>query len=279
VIDIIYARELRLKVVVGILLVICVVPPCFSSQTVQTDATSPAKEVKPAVQQTAKPAASKPKSTLRTEAELSGFSSDVTDQFYSRVNVTKLTPGRKWWVKAGYGFTQSRTYDKTKINKTNVFSYTLDSEYRRDRKNGYDFISGLMNIKYPSTYKNLPNDVSGYYMFSIGRGKTISKGIEGEVALARVTVHKETVDRNIGIVYALRFNTPLNTSTTLNCDTHFVDPFTNRNLVDSRINLTYKLTQSLSMRLTYAANNIVGTALYRSDWDKSVRVALVFSRK
>lgn len=271
-----------MKEIFVILLLTWIVSPCFSDQTVQANANSPAKETKPAVQQTSsavKPAASKPKPALKTEAELSGFSSDVTDQFYSRVNVTKLNSSRKWWVKAGYGYTQSRTYGLTKISKTNVFSYTLDSEYRRDRKNGYDFISGLMNLKYPSTYKNLPHDVSGYYMFSVGRGKTISKGIEGEIALARVTVHKETVDRHIGIVYALRFNTPLNSSTTLSSDTHFVDPWTNNNLVDSRINLTYKLTQSLSMRLTYAANNIVGTALYRSDWDRSVRVALVFSRK
>lgn len=194
------------------------------------------------------------------------------------MNITSMAERRKWWLKAGYGFTQSRTYSKTKIYKTDVFTYNLDTEYRRDRKKGYQFVSGLMNTKYPSAYKNHPNDVSGYYMVSVGHGKTISPGIECEAALAHVTVHKETVERHIGMVYALRLKTPINRSTILDSDMHFIDPWTKKSLVDSRINLTYKLTQALSMRLTYATNNIVGTALYRSDWDKSVRVALVFSR-
>lgn len=270
-----------MKVLVFVMLMVVPVVPSFAVQQT-TSAANPAdaKAVKTTTQAIPKrPAKSpSPKQSFKTEAEFSGFSSDVTDQLYSRLNVTKLTANRKWWIKAGYGYTQSRTYGKTKINKTNVFTYNLDSEYRRDKKNGYQFISGLLNTKYPSTYKNMPDDVSGYYMFSVGRGKALSPGIECEAALAQVTVHRETTDRHIGVVYALRLKTPLNSMTTLDSDMHFIDPWTNRNFVDSRINLTYKLTQALSMRLTYAANNIVGTALYRSDWDRSVRVALVFSK-
>ncbi|MCE5321778.1 hypothetical protein LLG46_00520 [bacterium] len=258
---------------IAVFVVLFVLSPCYADQAKQSSAT-------PAPKSTSQPksAAKSTKSSLRTEAELSGFSSDVSDQFYSRINVTNVAAPRKWWIKAGYGFNQSRTYSQTKIYKTNVFTYNLDTEYRHDGKNGYKFISGLLNIKYPSSYKNLPHDVSGYYMFSVGRGKTLSPGIECEVALAQVTVHKQTVDRHIGIVYALRSKTPLNPSTTIDSDMHFIDPLTSRSLMDSRINMTYKLTKTLSMRLTYTVNNIVGTALYRSDWDKSVRAALVFSR-
>lgn len=273
-----------MKLIVGILLVTCLFTPCFAAQPTELNTattSSSNKAVKPSDPKAASPtktAAKAPKPTLRTEAEFSGFSSDVTDQFYGRINVTGTNTSRKWWVKAAHGYTQSRTYGKTKINKTNVFTYSLDSEYRRDRKNGYQFVSGLVNTKFPSAYTNIHNDVSGYYMFSAGRGKTLSPGMECEAALAYVTVHKETIERHIGIVYALRFKTPLNPSTTLDSDMHFVDPWTHNSFVDSRVNLTYKLTQALSMRLTYATNNILGTALYRSDWDKSVRATLVFSR-
>lgn len=274
-----------MRLIFGILFIPFILMPCFAAQPVKpkdTVSQTSSKAVKSSNTKSSKPAKvvtkSQKKPSLRTEAEFSGFSSDVSDQLYGRINITGINTGKKWWIKAGHGFTQSRTYNKDKINKTNVFTYNLDTEYRRDGKNGYSFVSSLINTKYPSVYKNIHDDVSGYYMLSAGHGKTLSPGVECEAALAYITVHKDTIERHIGIVYALRLKTPLSSSTTLDSDMHFVDPLTNNGFVDSRVNLTYKLTQALSMRLTYTVNNILGTALYRSDWDKSARVMLVFSR-
>ena len=116
-------------------------------------------------------------------------------------------------------------------------------------------------------------------MFTAGYGKTIFPGLDCEVALADITQEKETIEHRITPVYSLRMKTPLSDALTLDSDTHVVQPWSEDSMVDSRVNLTYKLTSALSMRFTYVANNIMGSNLQKAnDWDKSVRLALVFSR-
>lgn len=256
-------------------------PPTPTAKPKQSKA--PASGSKPAL--TAKPAtktvAAKPavKNPLRSEAEMSGFTSESSDQLYGRLNFTKITPQRKWWVKTGGGLTISRTFTKTKTQESQISSFNLDAQYRRDSKNGYRFLSATSNIKNRKPHTSSQYDQAGYYMFAAGYGKTIWPGMDCEIALAQFTQQRGDVDRRITPVYTLRMRSPLTSSLTLDSDTHLVEPWTEDNLVDSRVNLTYKLTSAMSMRFTYIANNILGGTLVKSTtWDKSFRVSLVFSR-
>lgn len=268
----------------------CLATPCLSAKpSSSTPAKAPALTVKPKQPKATPPGAVKPagatkaarasKTAPRTEAEISGLSTETSEQLYGRLNLSRMSGRKKWWFKTGYGFTKSRTYGKTRVNETDVTHFNLDAAYRRDGKNNYRFISGLANIKRRSPYTSAYGDGYGYYMLSAGYGRTLFPGLDCEAALAEITQHKRTItDRRITPVYTLRLKSALTPSVTLDSDTHFAQPWTQDSLVDSRINLTYRLTSALSMRLTYVANNILGTALARSDWDKSFRISLVFGR-
>lgn len=215
---------------------------------------------------------------LRTEVELSGFTSETSDQFYTRLNVGRSTPKTRWWIRTDYRFTESRTYGRKKVAESSISGYNLDTEFRRNGKNNYRFVSVLAGLKKRSPHSVSYWDESKYSIFSVGYGKTVLPGLELEVALAQINQEKEDESHRITPLYSLRMKSPLNPSLTLDADMHFAEPWSDDDLVDIRTNLTYRLTQALSMRLTYVANNVLGTSLTKREWDKSIRVSLVFSR-
>lgn len=225
----------------------------------------------------AKPIQRKRKNPSRREAEISALTSETSDQLHGRLIFVNTTPQRQWWIKTGGGYTTSRTYGRTRVQQTDVSSFNLDTEYRQMYKNTYRFVAAVANYRYRSPHSLNYFDKSGYHMLSAGYGKTVLPGIDCDVALAQITQHRGDVDRRITPVYTLSVRKPLTSSLTLDTDTHLVRPWAEDSLVDSRINLTYKLTQALSLRLTYVANNILGSALTKaSGWDNSFRVSLVF---
>ncbi len=222
----------------------------------------------------------KPKSkvTDRTEAEISALTSETSDQIYGRVSVSRMSGKSGWWVRSGYGITKTRTYSNKKVNATEVGTFNLDSQYRSDRDDKYNFISAVATIRNRSPYSAVYGDKTGYYMLSAGMGRNIMPVLEGEIALAKITRYEDEVDHRIAPVYSLRLKTNLTSSATLDGYTHLVQPFTNDMLVDTRVNLTYTLTPSVSVRFTYVTNNMLKPFLDHKGWDKSLRVSLVFSR-
>lgn len=233
----------------------------------------PAVLAKPAA---AKPAA-KPKKTLRTEGELGGMTSETTDQFNGRINLSRTAGKYKWWIRPGYYSTWTRTYSTakgvTKVSETQVSTFTLDTQYRRDRKSGYEFISAGANVRRYETSLGK----QGYYMVAAGFGRPLAPSLEAEMALAKITRYGSEADNRVTPLYTLRLKTGLTESLTLDGDTHMVQPFSEDTLVDSRVSLTCKLTQVLSMRFTYIANNMLGPIQTRNGWDKSFRISLVLS--
>lgn len=224
--------------------------------------------------------AAKPKAetTKRTEVELSGVTSETSDQLHGRVNLTRLDGEYQWWLRTGYGITKTRTYTTKSVNETDLDTFTLDAQYRRDHGRGYRFVSAAANVRRRSPHSSVYFDKSGYYMVLGGVGRSVTPALEAELALAKITRYEEQVDNRITPVYSLRLRTDLTNAVVLDGDSHFVQPFSNDPLVDARVNLTYKLTPAVSLRLTYVANNMLRHQLTRTGWDKSFRVSLVFSR-
>jgi len=218
------------------------------------------------------------KQGVRTEAEVSALSSETSDQLHARLNLTRTTPVRQWWIRTGGGFSKSRTIGKKKVNETDISTFSLDTEYRRNGKNSYQFVAAAANKKSRSPRSSAYYDESGYYMLSAGYGRTILPGVDLEAAAAYITRNRGDIDRRLTPVYSLRLKTPLSSSMTLDSDTLIAEPWTPDSLVDSRINLTYKLSSNLGMRLSYVANNILGGSLSKTEWDKTFRIALVFGR-
>lgn len=224
----------------------------------------------------AKSIAPKSKVTSRTEAEISALTSETSDQLHGRVNVSRMAGRSGWWIRAGYALTKTRTYSAKKVNETEVGTFSLDSQYRRDGGHKYTFISAVATIRNRSPHSSIYGDKTGYYMLSAGIGKTVMPGLEGELALAKITRYEDETDHRITPVYSLRLKTDLTDSMVLDGDTHLVQPFTEDTLVDTRVNLTYKFTPSLSIRLTYVANNMLSPVQERTGWDRSFRISLVF---
>lgn len=256
------------------------VPPAAAPVETPKPATNPKPAAAPAAKP--KPAAAKtpaaPKRTGRTDLELSGLLSETTDQFHGRVSLSQRKGPKQWFVRTGYGTTLTRTYTTTKTNTTEVTSFTLDAQYRQDRTNTYNFITAGANVRNRSPYTVVYGDVSGYHMVSAGVGKTLLRGLEGELALANVQRYQQSDGASIQPALTLRLKTPISTAMTLDGESKFIQPLSGSSIVDARLNLTYKFTPTLSMRMTYVANNLRTPVTARSDWDKSFRVALVFSR-
>jgi hypothetical protein len=72
--------------------------------------------------------------------------------------------------------------------------------------------------------------------------------------------------------------TPLSDSLTLDGESNIVEPFSSSTIVDSRLNLTYKFNPALSLRMSYIANNLNPSPTSKTDWDRTFRVSLVFTR-
>jgi hypothetical protein len=245
--------------------------------------TKPAASTKPATAKTssaAKPAAkAAPRKTLKTEAEISGFTSETSDRYNGRISLVNTTKDRQWWIKTGYGKTLSRTYGRTSVSENRVARFSLDCEYRRKTENSYHFVSAIANHRKRTPHSPAYYDNSGYQMFSAGYGQKILRGTDLEVAVAHIAQRRNETDSRVAPVLTLRVNTPVSSDINFDCDAHFVQPGSSDYLVDSQLNLTYKISPAVRLRLSYLFNNILGTSMTTQspDWDKTLRLSLVFS--
>jgi len=226
-----------------------------------------------------KPARAKPKPVSRSEAELSGLTSEMSDQFYARVNLSRTLEQATWRIRGSYGIAKSRTYSKNKVNVSTVDTFSLDTQYRIAGKRNYRFVSATANLRTKDPYAAAAKlDKSGYHMVAVGFGKAFSPGLEGELSLASIRRYEDERDQRYTLAYAARIKRPISSVLVLDGDATFVDPWSSNALVDSRVNLSYKITPAFSLRCTYIANNMLRPVLSKTGWDKSFRVALVFSK-
>lgn len=224
--------------------------------------------------------------TSTTEFELSAFTSEISDHFTGRINILRADHLQRAWMRTGYTLAKSRTYTKTKVNETELGTITADIGFRNGGSQSYQFVRLAAN--YRTRNPNLPGypDRAGYSMLAVGIGRTVLSVLECEVSLAGVNkINKDgSTDRLVIPVYSLGLKAPVTTSVTVDGDLRLMEPFTSDSLVDLRLNLTYRLTPALSLRLSYLANNMLNNLLIpishrpKTDWDKSFRISLVFSR-
>jgi hypothetical protein len=251
---------------------------CIAADKPVTPAKPPT--ASPAQKPAAKPAkaAVKPKISSRMDLEVAGITAETTDQFYGRLSWNRKDGPKQWFIKTGYGATVTRSYAKTKIYTTEVDTTTLDAQWRRDRKRTYNFITATANVRNRTPYTETYGDLTGYYMVSGGVGRKLMTGVEGEFALAGIHRYQEDGGSQIQPAYTIRLRSPITDAMTLDGESNFIQPFTDDTIVDSRLNLTYKFTPALSMRLTYVANNLLIPLANKTGWDRSFRISLVFSR-
>ena len=263
-------------------------PDSSTGQTTPaTEPEKPAKLTKNASGQSTKnPNRKRASSSATTELELSAFTSEISDHFTGRVNILRTDQVRRAWIRTGYTIARSRTYTKAKVNETDLSTLTADFGLRRGEASGYRFLRFVANYRTrESNLRDYPKK-AGYSMFAIGVGRTIFSILESEISLASVSkINKAGATEKLLIpVYSFGLKTPLTSSATLDGDLRLIEPFTDNPLVDLRLNLTYKLTEVLSLRVSYLANNMLNNLLIpvssrpETDWDKSLRVSLVFSK-
>lgn len=156
--------------------------------------------------------------------------------------------------------------------------YDLDTYFRLNSSNAYRFASFVAGSRKRTPVSSSYYDSSDFRMLSAGYGRSVLPGVDLEASIAHIVREKEGTDDRITPMYTIRMKKPVSTSVVMDADVHLIQPFSENALVDSRMNLTYRFTPTLSMRLTYVANNVLGTTLTRHEWDKLFRVSLVFSR-
>lgn len=221
----------------------------------------------------------KPAKSLRTEAELTGFTSETSDRLGGRISLVNTTKERQWWIKTGYNKTLSRTYGQTSTYETNIGRFNLDCEYRKKNENSYHFVSAIVNHRTRKPHSPSYYDSSGYQMMSAGYGRRVLRGTDLELAVAHIQQQRNETESRLAPVLTLRIATPVSSAISFDCDAHLVQPGSSDYLLDSSLNLTYKLTPALRLRMTYLLNNILGTAMTTRtpEWDKSLRLSLVFA--
>lgn len=210
---------------------------------------------------------------------MSGYASETADSYYGRISLIHTTPKQNWWIKTAYRDTTSRSYGKTKVTETTLSGYDLDTYYRLNGNRSYRFASYVAGNRKRTPASSTYYDSSDFRMASVGYGRVIMPGVELETSVAHIAREKgDGTDERIAPLYTIRMQKPFSTALTMNADVHLVQPFSENALVDSRVNLTYRFTPTLSMRFSYVANNVLGTTLTKREWDKLFRVSLVFSR-
>lgn len=201
--------------------------PAPATKTPAAKDAAPTTQNQPAKAETPKPA--KPvvtpvKSTFKTEAEISGLTSETTDQFYTRINLRKTGGPKNWYLRAGYGATKTRTYSGNKTYETDIGTYTLDGQYRVDGKRDYKFISATANIRTRSPYTVTYGDKSGYYLVSAGLGRKLMPGLEGELSIANIATYDDETEHKISPVYSLRWVNNLTSAMSLTGHAYIVSP-------------------------------------------------------
>jgi len=233
-----------------------------------------------------KAAARKPKATSLTEFEVSAYTSEIADQMNGRISLSRNEAVRRSWLKTGYALSKSRSFSKTKVNETRLGTFNVDFGYRGGGPKGYTFLTAVAGLRTRDpNLKGYP-DRSGYYLLSAGYGKTLFSAFDCEFSLADLSRYTNDGDteRLITPVYTFRLRAPFSSSALLDGDLRLLQPFSEDPLVDLRLNMTYRLTSGMSLRLTYLANNLLNNLLVptssrpNTEWDKSFRIGLVFSR-
>lgn len=120
-------------------------------------------------------------------------------------------------------------------------------------------------------------DTTGYYSISVGVGRPIVPGLDGEIGVGHVRIYQDDVETSLIPVYALRLKKDLASNITLDGSLRMLQPFSQDTFADSRTSLNYRFTRNVGVQLTYVANNLLVPATSRTGWNKTFRVMLTFN--
>lgn len=216
--------------------------------------------------------------TIYSSVSLNALTAETYDQIYNSIYHTETSRYRKLKLTGSFGKTMIRSFIGDTVLRTKVAAYTFDTQYRKDLKKSYRFVSANGSITSIIPGSSAYPSPSGYYSIAVGVGRRIAPNIDGEVGLGHVKVYTQDVETKLTPVYAMRMTRQLSSTLKLNSDIQIINPFESESLIDSHVDMNYQLTKSIGLTLSYKLNNITAPYTTHTGWDKVLRMLVTFSR-
>jgi len=240
-------------------------------------ATAAKPQTEPAAAAAAKPKP-QPKPKKIVEIELTGVTSQVSDQVYARLRHEYASTDRNWSVRTGYTLTSSKSYSTKGVNKTETSTMLLDGRYAKERGRDYAYGSASVNLRLRDTATSQYPKKSGYHLIAGGVGRKLGGGVEGDLGLGVLTTYDDTTETDPALVTSVRARLPVGKRLTFDGQVYGMLPDSGSLEVDSDLTLNYKLTSELFLRLGWSATNLMQPIKDHGEWDVVTRLSFLFRK-
>lgn len=224
--------------------------------------------------------ASAPKSVrqpiVRTvETQLSGFTSQDAEQFYTRLSLQETRKSQNWYIRGAL----SRTETRNGSSHSEVMTSKLDSRLQHMiSPNVYSVVTGVLSRRdrNPSS-KTYPRD-SGYQFISYGYGRPLGPKANGDIGLGLLQVFDDGGSAKPALMCAVRGTHSISRVLSWESDVLVFQPMDSLSdmKIDSEVGLVHDLSPGLSLRFTWTLNNLIRSVNSNREWDSGARVSISY---
>lgn len=207
------------------------------------------------------------------EAQLSGLTTNYSDQIYARLSLQEEGKSRRWYLRGTY----NRTTTDSGSSETRVITSRADFRHETLTDSGaYQVWSAVLSRRDRDKARGVER--SGYQFTSYGVGKQLNARNKGDIGLG--FLHKyDNGGQTEPVVYCSVIGTGyLRKKLATDGRILVLQPIDSLHStrLDGEIGVSYELTDGLAVRLSWSANNLIRPVQGDREWDSVVRLTFSY---
>lgn len=205
--------------------------------------------------------------TTTIGVQVSGTDVQYAKVLYAGLSVQQARGPDNWYLRGYYYGSYAPTYD----------GYITRLDYRNENvkiKGRYDVWTGILS-EYNYT------DPIGYYFLSYGTGKQFDARNKGEIGIGMLSVYNSSEGDKPAVSFSITGSKPISKNLTFDARILALQPVDKLSdtKLDSDLGLSYALTQGLSLRLGWTANNFAQNLYIAGEkWTSNVQLMISFNK-
>lgn len=213
------------------------------------------------------------KNRRTVEAQLSGITTNYSDQIYARLSLQEEGESRRWYLRGTY----NRTTTDSGSSETRVLTSRADFRHETLGNSGdYHVWSAVLSRR--DRDKSRGVERSGYQFTAYGIGKQLDARNKGDIGLGFLHKYDNGGDTK-PVVYCSVIGTGyLREKLTTDGRILVLQPIDSLHStkLDGEIGISYALTDGLAVRLSWSANNLIRPVQGDREWDSVVRLTFSY---
>ena len=215
------------------------------------------------------------KENRSVDVQLSGFTTNYSEQIYVRLSLQEERILRRWYFRGMY----NRTTTDSGSSETKVVTSRLEFRHESVSEDGkYGVWTGMLSRRDRDRSKSVEH--SGYHFVSYGIGKQLDTRSKGDLGLGFVRIYDDGGSTKPSVSCSIIGVDNLSKKLTADARILVLQPLDHlrSTKLDSELGFSYELTQGLAVRLSWSVNNLIRPVQGDRDWDSIVRLTLSYRR-